>query len=147
MSAKCWLACEVREFLVPQAEVPSLHPGDGLAQVIERLSESAFPSLPVTDANGHYLGMVSLEEVHMASRLPVLDALVVAADLMRADVRPLAPKDRLDRALELFVESDGQVLAVVDGGGEQRVIGIIRRVDIASAYLRRVHGRAVPEVQ
>jgi len=138
---------EVKEFLVARAAVPGLRPGDGLPQVIERLSQSAYPSLPVMDASGRYLGMVSLEEVHTASRLPALTALVVAADLMRADVRPLQPNDRLDRALERFVESDGQALAVVDGLAEQRVIGIIRRQDIASAYLRRVHGSAAPEVK
>lgn len=130
----------VQQFLTSQREVPCLRPGDRLPVVIERLSESTYHGLPVINEHGGYLGMVSLEEVHLASTAPGLGSLVVAADLMRSDVPPLRPEDALDRALELFVQSDRLALAVVDGSPEQRVIGLVRRADIASAYLRRVHG-------
>ncbi len=50
--------------------------------------------------------MVNLEEVHQASTEPALKPLILAEDLMRTDVRPLAPDDTLDRALELFVKND-----------------------------------------
>jgi len=131
---------QVKAFLTPPHEVRTLRPWDRLPEVIERLSKTAYHGLPVTDEVGRYLGMVSLEEVHLASRLTSPGSLVVAADLMRADVPPLRPEDRLDRALELFMESNRLVLAVVDGSPEQRVIGIVRRGDISSAYLQCVHG-------
>lgn len=131
---------QVKEFLTSQKEVPTLRPGDKLPEVIERLSRSAYDGLPVADENGRYLGMVSLEEVHLASLSPALGPLVVAMDLMRDDVPSIRPDDRLDRALELFVESDRLALAVVSPAPEQRVIGIVRRADISSAYLRRVQG-------
>ena len=57
---------------------------------------------------------------------------------MRAGITPLRPGDRLDRALELFVENDLLALPVVDAGG--RVAGMVRRFDLASAYLKLVHG-------
>ena len=38
---------------------------------------------------------------------------------------PLHPEDRLDRALELFVESNLLALPIVDGSAEGRVIGIV----------------------
>jgi CIC family chloride channel protein len=136
---------QVKEFLTEQQEVPTLRPGDRLPEVIERLSKSAYHGLPVTNEEGTYLGMVSLEEVHLASRLSSVGPLILASDLMRGDVSPLRPDDRLDRALELFVESDRLALAVVDASPEQRVIGIVRRADISSAYLRRVHGNTVSE--
>jgi CBS-domain-containing membrane protein len=69
-----------------------------------------------------------------------LRPVIVAADLMRGDVSPLRPGDRLDRALELFVENDMLALPVVDGPPGQRVLGIVKRSDIASTYLRHVHG-------
>ncbi len=136
---------QVKEFLTDQQEVPVLRPGERLSDVIERLSRTAYHSLPVTDEEGRYLGMVSLEEVHLASRLRSLGPLVVASDLMRRDIPALRPDDGLDRALELFVESDRLALAVVDASPEQRVIGIVRRADISSAYLRRVHGSKVSD--
>jgi CIC family chloride channel protein len=129
----------VRQFLTPQADVPALHPGDRVAEVVERLSDTPFLALPVTDDEGRLLGVVSLEEVHLASQSPHLRALVVAADLMRTDVTPLRPSDRLDRALELFVESDLLALPVVEDGG-RRVLGVVKRADISGTYLRHVHG-------
>jgi CBS domain-containing protein len=55
-------------------------------------------------------------------------------------VTPLRADDRLDRALELFAESDRLTLPVVDDSPDRRVVGIVRRSDISSTYLRHVHG-------
>lgn len=133
---------QVKQFLSPRQEVPTLGDGDRLPEIIERLSSADYHGLPVINEEGRYLGMVSLEEVHVASQSPHLGTLVVAADLMRTNVPALRTEDRLDRALELFVESDRLALAVVDSS--QQVIGVVRRADISSAYLRRLHGSNGP---
>jgi CIC family chloride channel protein len=133
----------VSQFLTPKPEVPVLHPGDRLGVVLDRLSDTSFHALPVTDEEGRLLGVVSLEEVHRASQSPHAQPLLLAADLMRGDVTPLQPEDRLDRALELFVESDLLALPVVDGPDGKRVVGIVKRADVSSTYLRHVHGAAV----
>jgi CIC family chloride channel protein len=130
----------VRQFITPQAEVPIIHPGDRLKTVIDRLSSTTFYSLPVTDTEGRLLGVVTLEEVHLAAESPYLRSMIVAADLMRSNVTPLAPSDRIDRALELFVESDRLALPVVSEDGDRRVIGVVKRSDISSTYLRYVQG-------
>jgi CIC family chloride channel protein len=130
----------VSQFLTPGHQVPTLRPGDRLPEIIERLSKTAYHGLPVTDEEGRFLGVVSLEEVHLAAQSDPLRTLVVAADLMRTDVTPLQPEDQLDRALELFVESDRLTLPIVDGTPEKRVIGIVKRADVSSTYLRHVHG-------
>ncbi len=135
----------VAQFLTPQAEVPVLRAGDRLPKIIELLSTTNFHALPVTDEAGCLLGIVSLEEVHRASQLPNLASLVLAADLMRGEVVPLHPEDRLDRALELFVESDLLALPVVEGsqnGG--KVIGVVKRADVSTTYLRYVQGVTAP---
>jgi CIC family chloride channel protein len=137
----------VGQFLGGQHKVPTLRPSDRLPEIIECLDRTPYHGLPVTDPEGRYLGMVSLEEVHLASLSPDLSRLVVAADLMRADITPLQPDDTLDRALELFVESDRLTLAVVDGSPERHVIGIVRRADVSTNYLRRVHGVHAPSGQ
>ena len=118
----------------------ALHPHDSLAKVIERLSGAPQPVLPVVDGDNRLLGVVNLEEVHLASQAPSLQPLVLAEDLMRTDVQPLTPEDTLDRALELFVENDLLTLPVVTSLDERRVIGMVSRFDISSAYLRHVHG-------
>ena len=88
------------------------------------------------------LGVVNVEEVYLASQTPSLSSLIVAADLMRSDVRPLTPEDTLDRAQELFVENDLLTLPIVNDLERRQVIGMVRRFDIASAYLQRLHGSA-----
>jgi chloride channel protein, CIC family len=132
---------EVREFLAPGQEMSSLAPGDPLPRVIERLAASPYSSLPVVDRGGRLLGVVDLEEVHDATRLPVMESLLVAADIMRTDVEPLEAGHPVDRALELFVENDLLALPVVEGHADRRVIGVVHRADIARSYLEQLRGR------
>ncbi len=131
---------KVGQFITAQDQVPLLHPGDRLETVIERLGSTPYTALPVASADGQLLGVVSLDQVHLASRLPGLQPIVLAADLMRTDVVPLRPDDPLDRALELFVENDLLELPVVDESPERQVIGIVKRSDVSSTYLRYVQG-------
>ena len=130
------------QFLSPEQIVTVLRPVDSLATVIERLSEAPYPILPVVDEGNRLLGVVDVEEVHLASQAPSLTPLVPAADLMRTDVQPLTPEDTLDRAQELFVENDLLTLPIVNDLQRRQVIGMVRRFDIASAYLQRLHGPA-----
>jgi CIC family chloride channel protein len=132
----------VNEFLSPQRTATVLHPGDPLDMVLDQLGAAPHAILPVVDAGSRLLGVVNLEEVHVAFAEPALKPLVCAEDLMRTDVRPLTPDDTLDRALELFVENDLLALPVVDDLKQRRVIGIVHRHEISSAYLRRVQGPA-----
>ncbi len=130
----------VQQFLPTRQGVDVLHPHDSLAAVVDRLSGAANPVLPVVDGDNRLLGVVNLEEVYLASQSPHLESLVLAEDLMRSDVQPLTPDDSLDRALQLFVENDLMTLPIVDDLIQRHVIGVVRRFEIASAYLQRVHG-------
>lgn len=132
----------VNRFLKSPHDVPTVRLEARFAEVVDRLSKTGYHGLPVVDQDGRYAGMVSLEEVLLASRMPFVDSAIIAADLMRSDVPALRPDDRLDQALELFVRSDRLVLPVVDDSATQRVIGLVRRADISRAYLERVHGSA-----
>jgi len=133
----------VGEFLDAGPDVRPLHPGDRLGETLDRLVGAEHVGLPVADSDGRYLGMVSLEEVHIASHLPGLGDLVVAADLMNTSLPVLRAGDPLDQALERFAESDRMALTVVSDGPEAHVLGLVRRADISAAYLRRVQGTLI----
>jgi CIC family chloride channel protein len=133
---------QVRQFLTPGDQVPAVRPADRLSDVVRRLSGTDFTTLPVIDDHGDLMGVVTLEEVHLAAVSPHLRPLVLAADLMRTDITPLRPEDRIDRALELFVECDLLALPVVTDG--RHVIGIVKRSDVSSTYLRHVQGEPLP---
>lgn len=130
----------VSEFLSPQQEVVSLKPGDSLSTILDCLSRASSSVLPVVNDTGRLLGVVNLEEVYLASQSPSLVPLVLAADMMLSYIQPLTPDDTLDRAQELFIENDLLALPVVDNLEQRQVIGIARRFEIASAYLRHIHG-------
>ncbi len=130
---------QVAAYVTPLSEVPLLRAGDRVAQVIERLAQTTYHALPVVDAEGRLVGVVSLEEALIASQSPHLRDIALAADLMRGDVTPLRQQDRLDQAMEQFVESDLLDLPVVDGDG-RKVIGMVKRSDVAGTYLRRLQG-------
>lgn len=134
----------VTQFVSSGVPVIVLHSNDSLATVLDRLGGVPFPVLPVVDRDSRLLGVVNLEEVHQASQEPSLKPLIVAEDLMRSDIRPLTPDDTLDRALELFVENDLLALPVVNDLDRRQVVGMVRRFEIASAYLRHVHGPSLP---
>jgi CIC family chloride channel protein len=138
----------VSQFLKEGQPVPLLHPGDRLDTMLDRLGEAAGAhGLPVADDDGRLLGFITLEDVHLATQLPHAQALLVAADLMRNDVTLLTPDDPLDRALELFVESDLLALPVVDDLMSKRVVGLVKRADVSSTYLRHVQGGPTPATQ
>lgn len=130
----------VSEFLSPQHEVVSLKPGDSLTTISQRLAETSSSVLPVVNDVGRLLGVINLEEAYLVSQSPTLGPLVLAADMMLSQVQPLTPDDTLDRAQELFIENDLLALPVVNNLEQRKVVGIVRRFEIASAYLRHIHG-------
>jgi chloride channel protein, CIC family len=130
---------QVSQFVFPH-QVPVVHPQDSLDQVLGIMTSDSSSTLPVTDADGRLLGVLSLEEVHLAAQSPHSRSMILVADLMRTDVDALHLEDRVDRALELFVENDLTALPVVDGSNDRKVLGLARRSDISNAYLRHVHG-------
>jgi CIC family chloride channel protein len=130
---------QVGQFVSAQ-KVPVVHPEDRLEQVLGVMTSTSCNALPVTDSEGRLLGVLSLEEAHLAAQSPHSRAMILAADLMRTDVDALHLEDRVDRALELFVENDLTALPVIDGSSDRKVLGLVQRSDISTAYLRHVHG-------
>jgi chloride channel protein, CIC family len=130
---------QVSQFVSPH-KVPVVRPEDRLEQVLSIMTSTSCNALPVTDADGRLLGVLSLEEAHLAAQSPHSRSMILAADLMRTDVDALHLEDRVDRALELFVENDLTALPVIDGTTDRKVLGLVQRSDISNAYLRHVHG-------
>jgi CIC family chloride channel protein len=135
---------KVGSFVTPLADTPALRPDDPVPRIIDCLAGTSFRTAPVLDAQGRLLGVVCLEEVLVAARSAELQKLALAVDLMRGHITPLEPEDSLDEAMAMFVEADLLVLPVVDGTPAGKVIGIVKRVDIAGTYLRHLQGPLAP---
>jgi len=130
----------VASLMETDAEIPSLHPSDTMTVILERFDASTYPALPVVDAEQRLQGVIALEEIHLALQAANAGALLIAADLMRPLDRALRLDDRLDHAMELFVRYDLLVLPVTEDSGGRKLIGLVRRHDVAKIYLNKLHG-------
>ncbi len=136
---------QVGRIVAPQDAIPHVHPGDSLTQVVGEFDRCSFSVLPVVNDELRLLGVVDLEELHLASQAIHAQPLILVTDMMRTDVRPLQMEDQLDQALELFIENDLLALPIVDDDQHRRVVGMVRRFEIASAYIKYVHGPSATE--
>jgi CIC family chloride channel protein len=135
---------DVKQFMTHREQTPTIRAGQRLGEILDRLGQANYQVLPVIDDEDHLLGVVTLEEIYLASQSVHAGPMVIAADLMRADVTPLQATDPLDRALELFAESNLLELPVVDGPNGIVLIGMVRRSDVARTYVRHVQGPNAP---
>lgn len=131
----------VDRFLNPDSPPLTIQLNEPLSSVVDELDGSHSLVLPVVGEKSEYKGMVCLEEVHVALHSPETAPLIVADDLMRSDVVPLYPGDTLYRAMELFSRNDIRALPIVrNEHGIERVVGVVRRSDVQTEYLKHVHG-------
>ncbi|MGD0652887.1 MAG: chloride channel protein [Thermoguttaceae bacterium] len=130
----------VRQFVTPKMNVPTLGPGNSLGKVLEEFNKTDYSVLPVADEKNRLVGVVNLEELHHATQSPYAKPLILVTDIMRTDIRPLQQDDSLDRAQELFVENDLLALPIVDDLKQRHIVGMVRRYEVASTYLRHIHG-------
>jgi CIC family chloride channel protein len=128
----------VRDILKPNQPLTILHAEEPIAAVVKRLGGTLDLVLPVLDADGMLLGVVNLDEQLVCAlhppedwpARPVRQAICAQAPL-------LTPADALERALELFLQSDLPALPVVEQG---RFLGMVRRSDLSTGYLREIRG-------
>lgn len=130
----------VRQLLRDGSETPTLRPNDPLRTVVTKFDSTPYSALPVVGEDNVLLGVVALDELHLAVKAGDASPLLLAADLMRSDVQPLRLDDQLDVGMQLFVENDLLVLPVVDGSDRNRVVGLVRRSDLARLYLQKLQG-------
>jgi len=128
-----------------------LHPETSLLEVREHFPGKSFRHFPVTDADGHLVGMVSDRDLRSAFPSTVLNPLLRLDQLERlAQVRvesimssppvTLPLEATLDDALLLFDRHNIGALAVVDH--HRRLVGIITVRDVLASY-RRLFGIGV----
>jgi CIC family chloride channel protein len=137
----------VGQFLREGPPPPVIAPDDSLDVIVEHFGRAGLSVLPVVDPDRRLLGIVVGEEAKSEATQRGPSAMRSARELMRGDVVPLTPEQTIDQAMEAFVDNDLLALPVVDDLESLRLVGIVRRFDLANAYLDRLHGRARPSSQ
>lgn len=136
----------VREVMTP--EPVTVRPDASLRELVELLINRDYRAVPVVDADGRLLGIVTnsdlIERGGLRMRVELLGALepdvlahelealaaagTTAADVMTREVTTASPDDRVAAVAHLMVTRRLKRLPVVDTAG--RVVGMLSRADI-----------------
>ena len=103
-------------------------------EIAQEFLESRHEEIYVTSEEGRYAGAISLHDIKPYLNDAAVAAHVIAGDLLRDDVPPVAPTASLAEALRVFAQQTGQTLPVVEAG-TGRLAGILVKNDLLLALL------------
>jgi len=109
-----------------------------LGAFLSKVTRSKYASFPVVDHQGRLKGILSHADYADHAFDRDLHRLVVVEDLATRKVETVYPTDNLETALAKISTRDFKTLPVVDSEKSGRLVGIISRGDITSAYSRYV---------
>ena len=136
---KVWTVADVmvEEVVTVTADTP-------YRRLIELLWTYGISGLPVVDAGGHVVGIVSESDLLKHEEKPLrgrslkhdasLESALVAADLMTVPVVTIGPEASLSAAARTMRERNLKRLPVLDMSGA--LVGIISRADLLKVFLR-----------
>jgi CBS domain-containing protein len=134
---------------------------------MERVKASRASVFPIVDENNCLAGVFSLSDIRHIVNEPSLGMLIVASDLGTTDVPTVTPESNLEVALRLFTQKNLDELPVVEPpmrdsaltristtvrrpkgtAGTMRVVGMLSRRDLITAYHRKLHALEMAELQ
>ncbi len=106
----------------------------GFKEVVERVTKSKAYFFPCADEAGVMTGIISVQDLREFMLDDGLAHVVVAKDLATHEVITLSPQDDLNVAMEKFSIKDLEELPVTDGASNPRVVGMLKRKDVITAY-------------
>jgi CIC family chloride channel protein len=114
-----------------------------LGRLAEKIAHSKHNSFPVVDQNGNLTGILSFPDYQEAIFDENLIHLIVARDIATPDVVTVSDEDHLYDALEKITLKDFAILPVVSSLDTTKLLGVLTRRDIISAYDKAVIKKTV----
>jgi CBS domain-containing protein len=146
---------------IMETEVVAAHPDDDVQSVVTLMREHELPGVPVVDADGRVVGIVTEADLilrdeeadlHLPLHIDLMGAVIylgrlskyeerlkralasTVADLMTADPVTVSPDTSVQEAGRVIAERKHNRLPVVDGDG--RLVGVVTRLDVLDALTR-----------
>ncbi len=116
---------------VPHVRV---HPEDPLSKLLELRGNYHIADFVVTDHDGHYVGMVTAQDMRTALIEREAIPYLLVEELMRADLPTVHPDDTLDRVLDKFSRHDVGSLALSETRDERAIAGLVTRSRLMRRY-------------
>jgi chloride channel protein, CIC family len=134
---------KVGEVMVRNPEV--LPENMTLGQFAEYITGTRHTNFPLVDSEGRLTGIISVQDfLGVVFEKDLMD-LVVIKELATLDVITVIEDDDLDGAMRRIGHRNIEQLPVVAGEGSRRLVGIISRRDMVSAYNRALMTRSLTE--
>ncbi|MBD3382105.1 MAG: CBS domain-containing protein [candidate division Zixibacteria bacterium] len=112
-----------------------------LYQILQVVEESRDDCWPVVDAKGDLIGTFTLHDLRTVSAHPEMNTLVIAADISHSHPVDVSPEDTLEEALKKIAPRDIEVVPVVDHQHDDKLLGLLEKGDIYTAYNKKVIGK------
>ena len=125
---------------------PTVSENMRFGQVMRKMIEGTVRDFPVTDDQGHLVGVLSFDTLREFVYESNVNDLILAKELMDDDPKTLTLADNLGHALNLFAETDQEELPVVDANKSEILLGMVSRRQVLDAYRRELRRRTASEV-
>ncbi len=116
---------QIAQIVTPRAV--SLAAGTPYREILQVISSSDQLVYPVLSSDGTLMGVLTLRELRGYLDAVELADLVVAEDVATEDIPVLTVRDTLERAMQLFAESDLEELPVVKDLKSRHFVGLLTR--------------------
>jgi len=129
-------AISVKEVMTEEFE--TIPENFSFKKILKLISNSRQFRFPVVDEKGLMTGILSVQDVRSFMFEVGLEDLVVAKELATEDVITLYADNTLNDAMEKFAIRDLDELPVVTKRSKREIIGVVKRVDVITAYKKAV---------
>ncbi|MCD6387781.1 MAG: chloride channel protein [Desulfobulbaceae bacterium] len=128
----------LREMQISQhmdREFQTIREDTSLHEVVELMEKSTFPHFVVVDSNDFLVGVVTLRDLRDYFAHPEkYDCQTPIALLMQKEVITVRANHNMESAFQIFAEKSISFLPVVRPGSTRRVLGLLKKADLISAY-------------
>jgi len=94
--------------------------------------------IPVVNDSDRMTGILSIQDVSPVIFEDYVKNIVKAGELSTEDVITLLPEDNLNTAMESFTIKDIDEIPVIDSNENKKVVGMLRHMDVISAYKKAI---------
>ena len=116
-----------------------------LRQFTRFMESTHHTNFPLVNSDGELTGIISVQDFMGAVFEPALMDLVVVKELATTDVITVHQDENLDQAMRKIGYRNIEQLPVVDRETHRKLVGIISRRDMVSAYNRALMSRSLEE--
>ncbi len=119
---------------VMKKDFTTLHEDTDIHEVLEKVVDGDTFYFPAVDDEGLLVGIISLQDIKSVLFEEDLKGLLRVKHIISRHVIVLTPNDNLNNAIEKFALKDIGEIPVVDVFNKRRVVGMLRRGDVMTAY-------------